>query len=337
MDKLSFIASVCLMILAAHYSRADIFNVSRDLSRRSAEAADSESGEVRGSKKSRMGDYLAERKAFTEFVTEKYGASVSGFYRDNSDFNAVRRAFPQEAEELTERIGKLRGAVKSELAYTSNPKEGTKLIKKLRADEAAIAAAFSALTARAGRAAAEERALKDTEQAKREIAELKSRLSAERERLEAAERKVRELESSLSNEREARRKAESRASELASRLKDERFGNELLEREVNAQKAELVRRSENAMAQNSAGADSSGVKNVVGSSGNTTDARDRAIISEMIEDRLVQRLIISGKAGRTECDMLKSQLLDKLMSYSHESRVDTANLLINEVIRTFGL
>lgn len=332
-----FLVAIGIVVFAAHYSRAGIFKVAPNLSTHSVESANNGSGDVRGNKKSRNSDYLAERKVFTEFVMGKYGASSSEFYRNNNDFDTARRAFPQEAEELSERIGKLRGAVRSELAYTSNPKDGAKLIKKLRADEAAIDAAFSALTAKANLAAVEEQALKDKERAKVEIAELKSLLSAERKRCEAAECKVKKLESGLSAEREARIKAENMASELISRLDDECFGNELRERQIKALKDEVARKSECEAAQKSPGTDTSGTKMSAVSSAKTTDEHDRAVISEMIEDRLVQRLILSEKAGRTECDMLKSQLLDKLMTYPHEGRVDTANLLINEVIRTFGL
>lgn len=97
------------------------------------------------SKKMSTSEYIAARDAFIDMVAEKYGASASAFNIHNKDFDEIREYFPEEAEKLAQRAGRLRGAAFSELKFTSDKKDGIKLLNKLSKDEAEISAMFASL------------------------------------------------------------------------------------------------------------------------------------------------------------------------------------------------
>ena len=97
------------------------------------------------SKKMSTSEYIAARDAFIDMVAKKYGASASAFNIHNKDFGEIREYFPEEAEKFAQSAGRLRGAAFSELKFTSDKKDGIKLLNKLSKDEAEISAMFASL------------------------------------------------------------------------------------------------------------------------------------------------------------------------------------------------
>ena len=143
------------------------------------------------SKKMSTSEYIAARDAFIDMVAEKYGASASAFNIHNKDFGEIREYFPEEAEKFAQSAGRLRGAAFSELKFTSDKKEGLKLLKKLASDETELRTIFDGLKVKTTHRQAEIAEAQRAEREARELAE--KQRQAEIAETQRAEREAREF------------------------------------------------------------------------------------------------------------------------------------------------
>ena len=185
------------------------------------------------SKKMSGKEYIAERDAFIERVKENWGTSASAFNIENKDFAQIRELYPEEAGSLAERAARLRGSVFSNLKYTSDKKEGIKLLKKLASDETELRTIFDGLKVKTMQRQAAIVEAQRVERKARELAE--KQRQAEIAKAQKAEREARELA-------EKQRQAEIAKAQKAEREDREFAETRVLNVRSNADQSVIVNR-----------------------------------------------------------------------------------------------